>query len=383
MNQLKQFILIFVLMIFFIRCTEIYEPDINSGIKALIVEGLITDQDGPYTIKLSLAKPISYDSIQANRFFVHDAKVSITENNKTIYTLTETSAGNYTTPLNFKAKVNNLYKLHITTKDGKRYESKQEILNSPQSMDSIRAFYTDENYLNIKNELLYISGADIRVDLYRHLTALDTLPLCRFASKLTIQYFYTYREISPSGQEIKTWRWDNFGWKSYNLNSLENIIDDETRTNEPFIKNHKIGFVPYDQSGYGMTFPNPTITYYLRIDQYTMNRDAYQFYKAANKQLSASGKIFDPIASQLYGNMKCINDPSNIVLGLFEVSSVTKNAYMIDMTIRKLKITMRPAVIMDVPKDKEYNYKVWEGLGDIPRDTLFNFVAFPDWWYHN
>ncbi len=368
----------------FIRCTEIYNPNISSNTKALIVEGLITDAKGPYTIKLSLAKPLPFDSVGATRFFVHDAKVTITDNERNTYILPESSAGNYTTPLSFNSKIGNTYKLQIITKDGSRYESNPEKLLPPQGYDSIRAFYGTEDFINKTDELKKVAGADIRVDLFNNLYATDTVPSCRFVSNVTIQYFYTYREKDLGGNDIMTWRWDNFGWKTFKLNSLQNITENKAPSTNPFLKNHFIGFMPYDPLSYGIMLPDPTIIYYLRVDQYTMNKDSYRFYKAANTQLSANGKIFDPIASQLLGNMKCINDPSKIVLGLFEVSSVKKYSFVVDMIVWKIRIKLFNAPVMDVPKDKEYNYKVWESAREMPaNDTLFNFIPLPVWWNHN
>ncbi len=381
--HLKNIYIIIGISLAFIQCTEIYTPDISSDTKALIVEGLITDEEGPYTIKLTMAKPLPFDSVRSEQFFVHDAKCTITDNEKNTITLTETSSGNYTTPLSFRAKVGNIYKLSILLKDGTRYESLPEKLLAPNLYNSIRAFYNTEDFINSKNELQKVQGADIRVDLFNNYPTHDTVPSSRLASNLTIQYFYTYREKNLAGFEIKDWRWDNFGWKTYKLNSFENITEAKNPSSSPLLKNHFLGFMPYYYWSYGLDIPDPQMIYYIRINQYTMNRDSYRFYKGANEQLSATGAIFDPIASQLYSNMKCVSNPTKIVLGLFEVSSVKKQAVVIDMLTWKLKIRIFNVPYVDIPKDKEYHYKVWESAKEMPNDTLFDFIPVPDWWNHN
>ena len=81
--------------------------------------------------------------------------------------------------------------------------------------------------------------------------------------------------------------------------------------------------------------------------------------------------------------MKCVSNPAKIVLGLFEVSSVKKQAVVIDMLTWKLKIRIFNVPYVDIPKDKDYHYKVWESAKEMPNDTLFNFIPVPDWWNHN
>ena len=43
-----------VTLIFITGCTEVIDIDLNETDPALVVEGLITDRPGPYTVKLAL-----------------------------------------------------------------------------------------------------------------------------------------------------------------------------------------------------------------------------------------------------------------------------------------------------------------------------------------
>jgi hypothetical protein len=117
-----------------------------------------------------------------------------------------------------------------------------------------------------------------------------------------------------------------------------------------------------------------------------MNNDSYLFYKGANDQLAATGKLFDPVTAQLYGNMKCTNNPSKVVLGLFEVSSVTQPAFVVtnDPSNNKVKITKVPYI--DIPSDQSFHYRVWEAFPmPIPKADSLMYVPIPlpAWWYHD
>lgn len=380
MIHLKK-IALFVLLIFtFVHCTEIYNPNISTGTEALIVEGLITDGNGPFTVKLTKAVPISFDSVMSSKT-VLDANLTITDNENNTYTLTNAGSGEYTTPTGFKAQIGNSYVLHIQTSDGSVYVSKPQKLQPPQTYDSIRGYNTTQGYLNSANELVNVAGADIRVDLYTSVGNVDSVPPCRFKSNITLQYNYVAYE-----QDTISWNWFYFGWKSFDLSQPENITEGKTSLTNMAITNHSLGFIPFESSSYVLVPPYASKYYYLRINQYTMNNDSYRFYKAAVNQLSASGKIFDPVTAQLYGNMSCVNHPSKIVLGLFEVSSQTQSAILAinESSIKKVKVQLVPYV-KDIPSAKEYYYKQWDSdPTKFPvKDSLqYVVIPFPSWWYH-
>jgi hypothetical protein len=68
----------------------------------------------------------------------------------------------------------------------------------------------------------------------------------------------------------------------------------------------------------------------LYLQQYTLNNETYEYNKDMNLQLQSEGKLFDPIAANLNGNIKCITDPYIKAFGFFEASSVNRTAYKID-----------------------------------------------------
>lgn len=374
-----------LMMAIFVGCTEMYVPKVDSDTKALVVEGLITDGAGPFTIKLTEALPYASDS-DAETSSVSDAKLSVSDDENHIYNLTNEGKGKYTLPSTFKAKAGNSYTLHIETSDGSIYESSPQKLLSPQSYDSIHASSTTREYLDDDNVLNSMKCFDVRLDLF-NAPASEAAPLCRFKSNAVIQYEYTYTlDIDPETDTIPTWYWDIFGWDTFQLDEEENITEERSNTGNPIIYNHLLSYVPMGTSSYGITTsPSVNIIYYFRFDQYTINEETYNFYKEANNQLAASGKLFDPITSQLYGNMKCTSNPSKIVLGLFEVSSVTQAAYVIKGTKLSNKVTLRKVPYLDIPQKGSYRYKVnadeslMDSVATLPD---YQVVKYPVWWTH-
>jgi len=43
--------------------------------------------------------------------------------------------------------------------------------------------------------------------------------------------------------------------------------------------------------------------------------------------------LFDPILTQVFGNMHCINDTSKIILGYFDLNSYRQSRYFLDIGI--------------------------------------------------
>jgi hypothetical protein len=379
MIQVKNIVLIILLAVVFSRCTEIYNPVINSNTQALIVEGLITNEAGPFNIRLTTAVPFTLDSVSISRF-VTGAKVSIIDKYTSTIMLSEVGKGNYILSSSFKTKIGNSYKLHIETTDGNIYESGFEPLLSPQTFDSIRGYYASQSYIDVNNNYKSTDGGDIRVDLFGSVPKTTSPPLGRFNVNVTVQY--TYEEATT---DTTTWHWFYFGWKKFDINSNENITDERSVASGTVIKNHSLGFVPFGMSAYSFDMPPLTNInyYYLRINQYTINTDSYNFYKGANNQLTSSGKLFDPVTAQLYGNMKCINNPSKIVLGLFEVSSVTRAAFTINILKSVGKVALFKKAYVDIPDIGGGSYKIWDkSYSTTPKDSAFIKVPFPSWWNH-
>ena len=61
----------------------------------------------------------------------------------------------------------------------------------------------------------------------------------------------------------------------------------------------------------------------FELQQNSISADAYRFYSEAREQLSSDGRLFDPVASQVHGNIMCITDELYPVCGVFFASDIT------------------------------------------------------------
>ncbi len=305
-------------------CKKIYNPAINNQLEALVVDGLITNTNGPYSVRLSKAVP--YDSA-AGRLPAIGALVTINDNNQNSYQLNEGRAGVYNSDKNFVGLSGSIYTLHIQTSQGDIYESSPQLLPPPPSFDSIHGFISAKEILieTSGNGYLvsYINGVNVLLDLNKQSSEL--LPLSRFKSSLIIEYTYSEQLKGPPPPLPKTF----YFWNTFSLDNNENITGSKYNTNNASIKNQSVCFFSTSKQSYNIGDTSSIKHFILTFKQYNLNSDTYNYYKGVNGQLASEGRLFDPIASQLNGNIKCINDSRKLVLGLFEASSIQTVTYIV------------------------------------------------------
>jgi hypothetical protein len=118
------FILSLVTILVFSGCQKIINVDLNEAAPRIVIEGLITDRAGPYTITIS--KSGSYFN-QPVLEYVSGAKVILTDSNNAIDSLKEVSSGVYVTSKT-RGFSGRTYSLKVISGD-QEYNGSSTILN--------------------------------------------------------------------------------------------------------------------------------------------------------------------------------------------------------------------------------------------------------------
>ena len=132
-------------------------------------------------------------------------------------------------------------------------------------------------------------------------------------------------------------------WQTYEANSDINLTRIDYAVSSASMLRHEICFIADDPTCYALNYGlgSQVTTEYkifdihnriLYLNLYSLNNDSYLYYKSMDEQLKSDGKLFDPIAVQLDGNIKCISNQGNKAFGFFEASSVTSSAFTVDFT---------------------------------------------------
>ena len=329
-------------------CYKVYEPRIDNSNKVLVINGLITNKTEAYHVILTYADAFNSTTSELP---VKAANVYVTDNLENSYIFHEGDNGNYISDsLQFTGMPGRVYRLHIITSDGVAYESDPQRIFPEVNPDSIYAEFDNQEILERYTGLkVNTHGADILIDIRNQS---DSLPRYRFTSNLVMQY-YEYYLIQKNWNDPCI-HFDIYCWKTVNANSNFNLTDEEYSLNSASIKKHQICFLDDNYNVYAMkyglevnwadTTGIPTRRGFqfilihhriLYLNQYTLNNETYLYYKSLYEQLQSESKLFDPIAVQLTGNIKCISDPEKRAIGFFEASSVNNSAYIVDL--RNLK----------------------------------------------
>ena len=72
-----------------------------------------------------------------------------------------------------------------------------------------------------------------------------------------------------------------------------------------------------------------SVLYSINIIQYGWSEAGYQFLQAMKKNTENTGSVFNPLPSQLIGNIHCLSDPSKMVVGYFNISPEQEKRFFI------------------------------------------------------
>ena len=380
------FIVVFILVT---SCSKVYDSHVDTAQNMLVVDGRITNKKEAYHVTLTYAKPFNSSEKSTP---VSGANVFVTDNLNNSYKFNERDKGDYVSDsLQFTGQPGHTYRLHILTTDGTEYESDPQRMFPEVSPDNAYAKFDNQVILNgVTGLKVSTHGASIFMDIRNQS---DTVPRFRIVSNLVLQYY---------NQGNFQLDWDHFlllqyyCWQTVNINSNFNITDEDYLSNSASIKNHPAGFLDDNNNVIAIEYyskinmDDTTATAYsgnwhntylihhriLYLSQYTLNRETYLYYKSLYGQIQSEGKLFDPIAAQLNGNIKCITDPEKKTIGFFEASSVSYSEYIVDL--RNL-VNSQPVLIktpcilppepdgcqIDIPSSKHHNIPAfWISTGN-------------------
>lgn len=342
-----------------VSCYKPYNDNIKASQKVLVVNGMITNEPVSYHVRLTYAT--QFDSL-GSASPLTSARVTVTDNHSNLYFFNEREDGDYMSDsLQFKSHSDYSYTLNITTPDGNRYESDPQKLFPAVPPDSVYAEYDNQEILNKITGMIVLShGADILIDIKNRT---DALP--HFLVKTNLLKQYTYTEC-PLFQSCYIY----YCWQTTNANTDINLTGEGFTLNSASVTKHPVCFIDDNLNFYALTYglghQQPDLSYVgvsnsaysnymvhtriIYLQQYAINNETYNYYKGMQDQLLSNGKLFDPIAVQLNGNIRCVTDHSKTSFGFFEASSVSSSAYILDFknlnnaqpSIRKIPYILPP-----------------------------------------
>jgi hypothetical protein len=296
---------LFILCLFLNSCTEPYALQTNSYEEALVVEATITNELKNQEIKISKTFRLEENGPE----FETGATVSVEDNAGNTYEFKEKEEM-YVSTKPFQAIPEREYNLNITTKDGKTYTSKKEILTPITKIESVST-----NVVNKDNE----NGLQISVNTF------DPSGKSRL---YRYEYDETYKIITPIQR-------DKIGILNEDKTEI-NFIENKPNADTCYSSNKSIEIhlantleLTEDRVNYPIRFisdQDPIIRnrYSILIRQYTQNTEAYTYFQTLKKTAGSDNLLSQIQPGFFYGNVKCTTNPNEKVVGYFEVASVSE-----------------------------------------------------------
>ncbi|GJM32791.1 MAG: hypothetical protein DHS20C18_17920 [Saprospiraceae bacterium] len=298
-------------------CVERFYPEVDKYDGLLVVEGKITNEPGPYTIRLN--RSIGVYDFQKDYLPEINASVHILDDLGNSFQLSEIEAGVYQ---NLASGLQGIpgrsYKLIIDLENGETYETPFEKMKEPTSIESVDArieykYFLDED-AEIPGYQFYISGGPAPNEKNYYLWQCEAT--YQYRSDFSIFYIFEgFIDEFPNPDSLATC-WRTFPVKEIFTLSTANFADPKFNQ-VPFL------FQRVDDKVV-------SIRYSLLTKQYSINETAYTFWNSIKNQIANTSSLYNTQPYQIRGNIFNIADEEEPVLGYFLVASVAENRTFVD-----------------------------------------------------
>ena len=289
-------------------CKETYVyPYILPETGYLVIEGSVNNGHDTTTLVLSRTTPLNNDNLQ----YELGATVTIEGKDNSVYALPEKTSGHYSiSQLNLNTAVE--YRLHISTGAGREYVSDFVSIRNNPPIDSI-SWKLEKDGVQ-----LYMNTHDPQNNSRFYQWEYTETWQFRSAFGSTIKYFII--PGSPGGNFYSVGFRNQSDYDSahqilmcWRTNLSSNLVLGSTEK-----LNNDVVFLP-------LTFIPPgaqrlSILYSIDVKQHTWTKAGYDFLQRMKKNTEATGSVFDAQPSELNGNLRCISNPDEPVIGYFNIS---------------------------------------------------------------
>jgi len=279
----------------------------------LVVDGNISSGDS--TI-ITLSRTVNLDSNSRSKPEL-GAIVTIESSAGASYKLNAKPNGAYVSaPLNLSTKEK--YSLKITTSNGSSYASDFVPVKNAPAIDSI--------ITTIKND-----GLQIGVDTH---DGTNSSRYYRWTYTETYQIQSAFRSLfivvqnpaapPPDYQYPRTGNQVIYNcWRSDTSNTI--ITGTSAKLSTDKINAASITLLPSNAE-------RLKFRYSILVKQYAITADAFNYFELLKKNTEQIGGVFDPQPSELTGNLHCINNPGEPVIGFLTVGNVAQKRIFVDRT---------------------------------------------------
>lgn len=325
-------------------CVEKINFDVPLASNQTVIEGMITADPGPYTVKIS--RGLELDSDTSMVVGIEGAVVRLFDDSGNVEDLVESSPGIYQTGGAIQGQFGHAYHIEVQTAEGKFFRSVPDTLTPIGEIEEIRHVY--EARTIVEDPLLGEVAADV-FNIFMDATAGG-----ENSNYVRWKYTGTYEVLTNpelriewvqgSGPNKIPWAdplpcsgyvrvWQNARFEISKRTESEcstcwvkdfepapQLADDQFVRDGQF-QNVKITEIPINAA----TFHEK---YRIQIELMSLSRTAFNFFNLVREQKVNATSLFQPPSSEIRGNIEAEN-PDDIVLGLFWATAIDRRTLFI------------------------------------------------------
>ena len=277
-------------------CISQFTPDIVSQSDFLTVNGLVTDENRRYSIILGISHPL--DETSAEKPAVK-ARVSVSDDLGNSYNFTEKSPGKYLSDSTvFTGQPGRSYVLSVEY-NGKQYSSSLSLLQPVPPIDSL-GYEIYDREINASGEMEKVT----RVTL----STLDPAGRCHY-------FRWAFEETWEIHLPFNLLPWEKtICWVSELSHNI--LIANTEALSEDRVTDFTL-------TTYNNSTDRGMYKYTMLVKQYSVSREEYEFWDKIKTMSQNTGGLYDVTPVSVTGNIQCLTDPAEVVLGFFSVSGVS------------------------------------------------------------
>jgi hypothetical protein len=295
-----------LMMLLVSSCVEPYFPEVMEAPNSYLVVNGFINGTGPTNIQLLRTQNLADQSPPPTE---SRAFVAIEAENGEKYRLNEVEQGLYSID-GLSLSIATKYRIFIKTANGKEYASDYVTLKQTPAIEKI-------TWEAVDNEVqFYVSTRDPKNETWYY----------RWEFENTWQYRAAFTTILKyeNGQVVYRDRFDDATyncWRSEKSTTVE--LGTSIRLNSDVISNYKLQTIPHNSEK--LSIKNSVL-----VKQYALSREAFEYWEILKKNTENIGTLFDPLPSQLNGNIRSLSDPQEPVIGFMTASTMQEKRVFVD-----------------------------------------------------
>jgi hypothetical protein len=290
MNFTRTKLVLFILLLG--SCIEPFNPALNNPVQGVVVvEGYINAGPGKSLFKLSRSVPVDRGEQRVDK--ENDALITIVNDQDQRYELIETESGLYESDeLNLPTDAS--YKIEIQLKTGEQYESALLPVKVTPAIDSISWTVSDQLYL-------YVNTHDPQGSTFFYQWTYAEDWQIRSPLKSLLKWEDdTVKTRSREEQAVMYNCWKSSSSKDLYFASSQSFQRDEMKFN--LIK-------------FPLGAEETSVKYSVIVKQHALTEEDFNYLRLIQRNTSVTGSFFDPVPTQLYGNIVNIKNADELVVG--------------------------------------------------------------------